>query len=908
MASIVEKYEQILAADPKSRIFVELARALLEKGDAARAVQICERGLEYHSGSILGRVIWGRALLELSELKAATDQFEIAIALEPGNPYAFNLVGEALLQKGHPREAIPFLARAMELQPADHRIQGLLDEAMRLHREAHPSEPTPAAAAPKPPADLLADERTEPYRPIVSAAKPSEPPAGAGEATPPSNEAVTAAAEGAVETTGSEGIPLQAPATTPAPPPLRRPSGPPATTPPPIRRPPPPARPPSALDFLPGGNDDHAHGPVKPRKPGPKTMMTSRAEAAKAAEQYEHELRAKAMKEDASEKPSWWHRNRFTALFVALVLIATAAGGVFYFVRERQAAADALVAADRARAGLARDTRAALSQALEVVLAARKRAKHDPAVASLAAQVAAVLAVDHEDEKAKELLPALASDEESGAGALAAQWALAEDKEARKVAEDAILAAEPSGPPLLQALAGKILVDRGETDAGRGRLEIASRATPPLLRAVVDLGDLAQSRGDTEGALASYVQAIAAHPTHPVAVAGAAEARLALGRDLEVSRKELAAVDADPGSAAPAKERLRYEIAASRLLAATGDAAGAAERLKKAAQSLGKSVRLSSALAEVHLADFAWDKAESEARRVVELDPKSPEGRVLLARARIGKRDFVGALATTEKAESRPAHLQRAIARYQRGEMPKARDELVKTQRDGKMSAEAAAWYALTDLALKRTDKAAALLEKLTAGSSAPAIAFVALGRVRAAEGKPEEAERAWRAATERDPRSPDALSALGLALLARDKAADAIEPLARAVALDGSRFADRVALAEAHLAGGDAKAASEDLDPVLAAKPRDPDALRVMAASWLATKSFGEARRAADRAAAAAPRDARPLVIAATASLQIGELANAKRYAARAARLDPKGPAGAEARKIAAEAGGKKR
>ncbi|HSN14215.1 MAG TPA: hypothetical protein VLT61_06250, partial [Anaeromyxobacteraceae bacterium] len=73
MASIVEKYEQILAADPKSRIFVELARALLEKGDAARTVQICERGLEHHANSILGRVIWGRALLERSELKAAMD-------------------------------------------------------------------------------------------------------------------------------------------------------------------------------------------------------------------------------------------------------------------------------------------------------------------------------------------------------------------------------------------------------------------------------------------------------------------------------------------------------------------------------------------------------------------------------------------------------------------------------------------------------------------------------------------------------------------------------------------------------------------------------------------------------------------------------------------------------------------
>src|SRR5512145_2164824 len=188
MASIVEKYEQILKADPKSRIFVELARALLDKGDAARAVEICERGLEHHPGSILGRVIWGRGLLERNELKGAMDQFEIAIALEPANPYAFNLVGEALLAKDHPREAIPVLARAVELQPADHRVQGLLDEAMRRHREAHPTEPTPAAVAPKKAAEPPPEEKTEPYRPLTGTTQ-------APAADEPSADAARAAAE-----------------------------------------------------------------------------------------------------------------------------------------------------------------------------------------------------------------------------------------------------------------------------------------------------------------------------------------------------------------------------------------------------------------------------------------------------------------------------------------------------------------------------------------------------------------------------------------------------------------------------------------------------------------------------------------------------------------------------------------
>ena len=52
--SLIEKYEQILAADPRSLIFVELARALLDRGDPRRAMEVCRAGLEHHPGSILG--------------------------------------------------------------------------------------------------------------------------------------------------------------------------------------------------------------------------------------------------------------------------------------------------------------------------------------------------------------------------------------------------------------------------------------------------------------------------------------------------------------------------------------------------------------------------------------------------------------------------------------------------------------------------------------------------------------------------------------------------------------------------------------------------------------------------------------------------------------------------------------
>ena len=61
--SPVEKLEQILAADPGSLAFVELAKLLVDHGDLGRALQVCQEGVEHHPDSVQGRVQWGRALL-----------------------------------------------------------------------------------------------------------------------------------------------------------------------------------------------------------------------------------------------------------------------------------------------------------------------------------------------------------------------------------------------------------------------------------------------------------------------------------------------------------------------------------------------------------------------------------------------------------------------------------------------------------------------------------------------------------------------------------------------------------------------------------------------------------------------------------------------------------------------------
>src|SRR4051812_11150733 len=110
--SAVERYEQVLSQDPTSSLFVELAKALIEKADYPRAIDTCRNGLTHHPSSVIGRVLWGKALIHLGKPAEAMEQFDQAIGIDRDNPYAYNLISEVLLRRGLYRSALPILKKA----------------------------------------------------------------------------------------------------------------------------------------------------------------------------------------------------------------------------------------------------------------------------------------------------------------------------------------------------------------------------------------------------------------------------------------------------------------------------------------------------------------------------------------------------------------------------------------------------------------------------------------------------------------------------------------------------------------------------------------------------------------------------------------------------------------------------
>ena len=789
--SIIEKYEQILAADPRSRIFVELARALLAAGDSRRAMEICRAGLEHHPNSILGRVTWGRALLAAGDAVGASEQFDVAIGIDPGTPYGYNLVGEALVAAGRFREALPVLTRAVELQPADAQARHRLAEAQRQASGgtavAIPAATETAGAA------LPADPGAGPARAGEAPGSPEATAALAARRNAPTRVGIPAAREPVLETpppglaaTGPEAptddaptdemtlrmhfdeLPAEAdhPVPTEAPPPVPRPRG--GGLPGPR----------TLLGILPPS------GSETPGTPAPASVPDA-AEAARVASAYEQELREKAASTEAhAATPS--RRGRLVAL-VSLLAVVAGTGATFAWFRAQSRAEELERSLKEARIGLARDTRGALAMAAGVLQKARASSPRDARLLSLVAQVNAVLAADHGDAAARALALELADVGEAGDGALAARYLVAPGAAEKAEAARALLAT-PAGAtpePIIHRLAGEVLVSRGELELGRARLEKAAGATPPQLAALAALGDSYLKAGDAERALAFFEGALRAQATHPRSVMGAAEARLALARPLDTSLKELAAVEADPASPPPIGERLRFELTWARVLAATGELTGALRRLTLAAGALGDSSRLEAVRAELLLDARRWGEAEAAAAKAVRLGPGQVDHRVLLARARNGAHRFAAALQALEGQDGRPVWLERGIALHGLGRQEQARAALERTIRDGKMPADAATWYARTDLAQGRVERAVELLTKLAAASGAGALAQATLGEALLAAKRPAEAEAACRAAMTRDARAPEGPRCLGQVLLAGGHAAEAVAPLEQALALD---------------------------------------------------------------------------------------------------------------------------
>jgi predicted regulator of Ras-like GTPase activity (Roadblock/LC7/MglB family) len=197
----------VLAADPASLVYVDLAEVLRRRGDLEQALRVVNGGLTRHPEHADGLDCLGRIHANRDDLPRAREAWGRALAVAPDHLGALKGMGFALFRKGDAHGALAVLERALEVDPADDGTRRALDTVRRALgvESAAPAAPPPPAAPivpVVPPAPPAARPVEQGARATVPSRAPAPPPPAVVAATAPgapSVGAVGAAAAAAAE-------------------------------------------------------------------------------------------------------------------------------------------------------------------------------------------------------------------------------------------------------------------------------------------------------------------------------------------------------------------------------------------------------------------------------------------------------------------------------------------------------------------------------------------------------------------------------------------------------------------------------------------------------------------------------------------------------------------------------------
>ncbi len=151
----IEQLTEKLVADPKSRIFAQLADAYRKCGMFDEAIDTAKKGLEIHPHYAVAHLILGRCYMAKKMYALAREEFELTIRNDPQNLVGYRLLAETYERQNMYPEAIKFYQMVLDLDPTNVDIVEKVENLKDAVRGQEPPRPQPApepVSAPEPPA------------------------------------------------------------------------------------------------------------------------------------------------------------------------------------------------------------------------------------------------------------------------------------------------------------------------------------------------------------------------------------------------------------------------------------------------------------------------------------------------------------------------------------------------------------------------------------------------------------------------------------------------------------------------------------------------------------------------------------------------------------------------------------
>jgi putative PEP-CTERM system TPR-repeat lipoprotein len=407
---------------------------------------------------------------------------------------------------------------------------------------------------------------------------------------------------------------------------------------------------------------------------------------------------------------------------------------------------------------------------------------------------------------------------------------------------------------------GQALTGLREYASARSVFESVAVGDPRWPEARIGVAESLAAQGDTGAAIAVLDELLARNPNH-------GDAWLTRGA-IRATRGEFEAAESD----------LKH----ARSMA--GDARPVLGHLK-----------LLATLAEVQLARSEVDAATVTQAEIQRIAPDAIISRVLAARIALAKLDYTTAVAHLQRAIAMepglvPVRFLLGAALLAQGNLGQAEQNLAQVVQSAPENIEARKLLAQAQLRRGRSDAAMQLLAS-SEGSDDPQLELL-LGLAHLQKGEKTEGIAYLERAVAAQPGDMGARLDLAAAYLKTNQQADAIALLNKTDAAVAPVRRSALLVA-ALLATNDSRRAGAEVERLIAAQSRDPEALKVAVGFYTYQREFTRARAVAQRIVEIAPESAEGAFARARIEIEAGDTAAADEWLKKTLSLAPgHGPA----------------
>jgi len=120
--------EEIVARDPATALYLQLAERLVERGRLDEAIQLCEERRTRPGNGVGDRIVLGRAYLADGRLNEARSEFEAALQLDRENVVALKALAGILSHSGDHDQASGYYRAVCRIDPGDLESQTALHQ------------------------------------------------------------------------------------------------------------------------------------------------------------------------------------------------------------------------------------------------------------------------------------------------------------------------------------------------------------------------------------------------------------------------------------------------------------------------------------------------------------------------------------------------------------------------------------------------------------------------------------------------------------------------------------------------------------------------------------------------------------------------------------------------------------